>query len=68
MTAATRSARLKPCGPLPAPPYSPIEDGEDETRAALILPMRKHGEVSPKATEGPHGSTETAAQAAVNQL
>jgi hypothetical protein len=26
------SARLKPCGPLPPPAYSPIRDGGDEGR------------------------------------
>jgi hypothetical protein len=56
-----RSARLKPRGPLPPLAYSPIRDGGDDTLGALILPMRKHGEVSPKATEGPRDRAENAA-------
>ncbi len=61
-----RSARLKPCGPLPAPPYSPIKDGGDERTKLVHPPCAKRGEVSPEATEGPRGSAENAARTLAN--
>ncbi len=46
--------------PLRGTPPS-LRDRRDERRNVFILPMRKHGEVAAKPTEGPRESAENAA-------
>ncbi len=62
---STLAALFRPAKAVRPPPalraYSPIKDGGDEEALAFILPMRQHGELAAKPTEGPRGRAEATA-------